>query len=131
MTDASAARCRARRSSLLVSIAHAKPLSVGINCALGAGAMRPYVKTLAEIAAGVHCYPNAGLYPLSETGYDETPETTAAETGSWRGRDSSISPGLLRHCARAYPGDRGTPGAYRPENPVLRRPRASAAWSRA
>ncbi len=63
-----------------ISIAHAKPLSVGINCALGAEAMRPYVKTLAEIAdCYVHCYPNAGLpNPLSETGYDETPETTAA-----------------------------------------------------
>lgn len=63
------------------SIAHAKPFVVGINCALGANAMRPYVKALSEVAdCYVHCYPNAGLpNPLSETGYDETPEDTASQ----------------------------------------------------
>lgn len=63
------------------SIAHAKPFVVGINCALGANAMRPYVKALSDVAdCYVHCYPNAGLpNPLSETGYDETPEDTASQ----------------------------------------------------
>ncbi len=62
------------------SLRHAKPFCVGVNCAMGAEAMRPYVKTLSTIAdTYVHCYPNAGLpNPLSETGYDETPEITSA-----------------------------------------------------
>lgn len=61
------------------SISHAQPLCVGVNCALGGDAMRPYVRALAEIAdCYVHCYPNAGLpNPLSETGYDETPQHTS------------------------------------------------------
>ena len=62
------------------SIRHAKPLAVGINCALGAKDMRPYIAELSRLANSfISCYPNAGLpNPLSETGYDETPETTAA-----------------------------------------------------
>ena len=62
------------------SIAHAKPLGVGLNCALGADAMRPYLQALSKNAdCFVHCYPNAGLpNPLSETGYDEKPEDTAS-----------------------------------------------------
>ncbi len=62
------------------SIRHAEPLSVGINCALGAGEMRPYIEALSEIAdTRISCYPNAGLpNPLSETGYDETPEAMAS-----------------------------------------------------
>jgi len=62
-----------------VSVKHAKPLSVGINCALGADLMKPYVKDLAEIAdCYISCYPNAGLpNPLSDTGYDELPHHTA------------------------------------------------------
>ncbi|MGE0632358.1 MAG: methionine synthase, partial [Pseudobdellovibrionaceae bacterium] len=61
------------------SIGHAKPLSVGINCALGAPEMRPYIQELSKIAdTYVSCYPNAGLpNPLSPTGYDETPESLA------------------------------------------------------
>ena len=62
------------------SIRHAKPFSVGINCALGGAAMRPYVEELARIAeCYVTCYPNAGLpNPMSDTGFDETPETTSS-----------------------------------------------------
>jgi len=62
------------------SIAHAKPLSVGINCALGAKEMRPYIEELSRIAGCyISCYPNAGLpNPLSPTGYDETPSMTSA-----------------------------------------------------
>jgi 5-methyltetrahydrofolate--homocysteine methyltransferase len=61
------------------SVRHAKPLSVGINCALGAKEMRPYIAELSRIAdCYVSCYPNAGLpNPLSETGYDETPADTS------------------------------------------------------
>ena len=62
------------------SVRHAKPLAVGINCALGATEMRPYVEALSNIAdCYISCYPNAGLpNPLSETGYDEKPEDTSA-----------------------------------------------------
>src|SRR4051812_45832087 len=60
------------------SIRHAKPFSVGINCALGGRAMRPYVEELARIAeCYVTCYPNAGL-PNAFGGYDETPADMAA-----------------------------------------------------
>jgi 5-methyltetrahydrofolate--homocysteine methyltransferase len=61
------------------SIRHVEPLAVGINCALGAALMRPYIEELARVAdCYVSCYPNAGLpNPMAETGYDETPPTTA------------------------------------------------------
>ena len=60
-----------------VSVAHARPFSVGINCALGAGEMRPYVEELARIApAYISCYPNAGL-PNAFGEYDESPEQTS------------------------------------------------------
>ncbi len=61
------------------SVRHARPLSVGINCALGATEMRPYIETLSKIAdCYISCYPNAGLpNPLAATGYDETPEMTS------------------------------------------------------
>jgi 5-methyltetrahydrofolate--homocysteine methyltransferase len=63
------------------SVRHARPLAVGLNCALGAALMRPYVEELAKVAADtyVSCYPNAGLpNPMSETGFDETPQVTGA-----------------------------------------------------
>ncbi len=62
------------------SVRHAKPMSVGINCALGAKEMRPYIEELSGIAdCYVSCYPNAGLpNPLSETGYDQTPADTSS-----------------------------------------------------
>ncbi|HEV8690253.1 MAG TPA: homocysteine S-methyltransferase family protein [Ideonella sp.] len=61
------------------SVRHARPLAVGLNCALGAALMRPYIEELARIAGETlfSCYPNAGLpNPMSETGFDETPEVT-------------------------------------------------------
>ncbi|SNR61202.1 methionine synthase (B12-dependent) [Methylobacillus rhizosphaerae] len=62
------------------SIRHARPLTVGLNCALGAALMRPYAEELSKIADTFVCiYPNAGLpNPMSETGFDETPEDTSA-----------------------------------------------------
>ncbi|MCX7194656.1 MAG: methionine synthase, partial [Proteobacteria bacterium] len=61
------------------SLSHTKPLSIGLNCALGAELMRPYVEELSRVATTyVSAHPNAGLpNPLSETGYDESPEYTA------------------------------------------------------
>ncbi|MCI3951620.1 MAG: methionine synthase [Burkholderiales bacterium] len=62
------------------SMRHARPFSVGLNCALGAKLMRPYIEEIAQVADTYVCaYPNAGLpNPLAATGYDETPEQTAA-----------------------------------------------------
>src|SRR6266850_2370477 len=62
------------------SLRHAQPIAVGLNCALGAKLMRPYIEELSKVAdTFISCYPNAGLpNPLSETGYDETPEYTSA-----------------------------------------------------
>jgi len=62
------------------SVRHARPLAVGLNCALGAALMRPYIQELARVASDtfISCYPNAGLpNPMSETGFDETPEVTS------------------------------------------------------
>ena len=60
-----------------VSIAHARPFSVGINCSLGAHGMRPYVVELARISpAYISCYPNAGL-PNAFGEYDESPDQTS------------------------------------------------------
>jgi 5-methyltetrahydrofolate--homocysteine methyltransferase len=61
-----------------VSMEHARPFSVGINCALGAREMRPYLAELARISTSrVSCYPNAGL-PNAFGEYDEHPDETAA-----------------------------------------------------
>ena len=62
------------------SIRHAKPLTVGLNCALGAALMRPYAEELSKIADTHICiYPNAGLpNPMSDTGFDEKPQDTSS-----------------------------------------------------
>lgn len=62
------------------SVRHMQPLAIGLNCALGAALMRPYIQELSKVAADtfISCYPNAGLpNPMSETGFDEKPEDTA------------------------------------------------------
>jgi 5-methyltetrahydrofolate--homocysteine methyltransferase len=61
------------------SVQHAGAISVGLNCALGAQEMRPYLQALDPlIDCALSCYPNAGLpNPLAPTGYDETPEMLA------------------------------------------------------
>jgi 5-methyltetrahydrofolate--homocysteine methyltransferase len=67
------------------SIAHARPFSVGINCALGARDMRPYVAELARIAdCYISCYPNAGL-PNAFGQYDEQPADTSAALREFAG----------------------------------------------
>ncbi len=60
------------------SVRHARPLAIGLNCALGAADMRPYVAELSRVAdTFVSCYPNAGL-PNAFGEYDEAPDQTAA-----------------------------------------------------
>ncbi|MFW7345235.1 MULTISPECIES: methionine synthase [unclassified Pigmentiphaga] len=61
------------------SVRHARPITIGLNCALGAALMRPYIAELSKISDTFVCvYPNAGLpNPLSDTGFDETPEDTS------------------------------------------------------
>jgi 5-methyltetrahydrofolate--homocysteine methyltransferase len=65
------------------SVAHAEPLSIGLNCALGARQLRQYVNDIGRVApVFVSAHPNAGL-PNEMGGYDETPETMAAQLGEW------------------------------------------------
>ena len=94
------------------SIAHARPLCVGVNCALGAAEMRPYVEELSTIAdTYVSAYPNAGL-PNAFGGYDEDPDTTArllrefAEAGfvNLVGGCCGTTPDHIRAMARAMEG---------------------------
>jgi 5-methyltetrahydrofolate--homocysteine methyltransferase len=65
------------------SVRHARPLAVGLNCALGAKELRPYVEELARIAETyVSCHPNAGL-PNAFGEYDDTPESMAGHAAEW------------------------------------------------
>src|SRR5688572_30141108 len=96
------------------SVRHARPLTVGLNCALGAKLMRPYIEELSAVAdTFVLAYPNAGLpNPLAETGYDETPEQTAsflrefAESGfiNVAGGCCGTTPAHIRAIAEALDG---------------------------
>jgi len=93
------------------SLRHARPIAVGLNCALGAKLMRPYIEELSKVAdTFISCYPNAGLpNPLSETGYDETPQYTSgllrefAESGFLNivGGCCGTTPAHIRAIARA------------------------------
>jgi len=67
------------------AVRHVNPLAVGLNCALGAALMRPYIEEIARVAdTFVSCYPNAGLpNPMADTGYDETPPQTAHLLGEF------------------------------------------------
>jgi 5-methyltetrahydrofolate--homocysteine methyltransferase len=94
------------------SIQHANPLVVGVNCALGAADMRPYVAELARLSGGyVACHPNAGL-PNAFGGYDQTPEETAgllrefADSGLVNivGGCCGTTPGHIRQIASAVAG---------------------------
>ena len=75
------------------SIAHAQPLLVGLNCALGPAQLRPYVETLAGLAdTHVSVHPNAGL-PNEFGGYDETPEAMAAVLDDFAARNDETDSG--------------------------------------
>ncbi len=71
--------------AFLTSIAHARPMVVGLNCALGPGEMEPYIEELAHgTSLYTSAYPNAGLPdPLSPTGFPETPESLAPQLAKW------------------------------------------------
>ncbi|WP_242107705.1 homocysteine S-methyltransferase family protein [Luteimonas aquatica] len=79
ITDASGRTLSGQTAeAFYASVSHARPLSVGLNCALGASDLRPHVETLATVAdAYVSAHPNAGL-PNAFGEYDETPEDMAA-----------------------------------------------------
>src|SRR5881392_2580177 len=71
--------------AFLVSISHARPLILGLNCALGPDEMEPFIEELSRIAPFyVGAYPNAGLPdPLSPTGFPETPVSFAPKLAAW------------------------------------------------
>lgn len=90
-----------------ISVSHAKPLSVGLNCALGAKEMRPHIEELSEIAGCyTSAYPNAGL-PNAFGEYDEQPEETAHILEDWAregfvnivGGCCGTTPDHIRHIA--------------------------------
>lgn len=92
-----------------VSIAHAKPLSVGLNCALGAQEMRPHIEELSQIAqCFTSAYPNAGL-PNAMGEYDEQPHQTAHFIEDWAregfvnivGGCCGTTPDHIKHIAQA------------------------------
>jgi 5-methyltetrahydrofolate--homocysteine methyltransferase len=94
------------------SIMHAKPLSVGLNCALGAKEMRPHVEELSQIAACyTSAYPNAGL-PNAMGEYDEHPADTAHFIEEWAkegfvnivGGCCGTTPDHIRHIAEHVKG---------------------------
>jgi len=106
------------------SVRHARPFAVGLNCALGAEIMRPYIAELSRIADTlVAAYPNAGL-PNAMGGYDETPEETSAMLGEWArsglvnilGGCCGTTPDHVRLIAAAVEG--------LPPRPIPERPRA-------
>ena len=90
-----------------ISVEHADPLVVGVNCSLGAAQMRPFVEDLARVATTyVACYPNAGL-PNAFGGYDEQPADTSRFLGEFA-RDGLVN--IVGGCCGTTPehvrGDR-------------------------
>jgi 5-methyltetrahydrofolate--homocysteine methyltransferase len=94
------------------SLSHAQPLSIGLNCALGADQLRQYVEEMARVAdAYVSSHPNAGL-PNEFGGYDETPETMATQIAEWArsgflnivGGCCGTSPAHIKAIAQAVAG---------------------------
>jgi 5-methyltetrahydrofolate--homocysteine methyltransferase len=124
ITDASGRTLSGQTAeAFYASIAHGRPLSVGLNCALGAKDLRPHVETLARIVDGyVSAHPNAGL-PNAFAEYDETPEEMAAtlkefaESGllNFVGGCCGTTPDHIRAIAEAVAGvaPRRLPGAAR------------------
>src|SRR5713101_2488782 len=100
--------------AFLISIAHARPLVVGLNCSLGPDEMEPYIEELARISPYyLSAYPNAGLPdPLSETGFPELPETLAPKLQKWAkngwlnlvGGCCGTTPEHIREIAKAVRG---------------------------
>lgn len=95
-----------------ISIAHAEPLSVGLNCALGANEMRPHIEELSGLATCfTSAYPNAGL-PNAFGEYDEQPEETAHIIEEWAkegflnivGGCCGTTPDHIKHIAEQVKG---------------------------
>ena len=107
------------------SLIHAEPISIGLNCALGAEELRQYVEELSRVAnCYVSAHPNAGLpNPLAPTGYDDTPENMAGHIAEWArsgylnivGGCCGTSPDFIRAIAKAV---EGVPPRKIPEIPV-------------
>ncbi len=106
------------------SIKHAKPFTVGLNCALGAEMMRPYIAELARVADTlIAAHPNAGL-PNEFGAYDETPQHMCGNLGEWAksglvnilGGCCGTTPDHIRHIAHAV--------EHAPPRKVPERPRA-------
>ena len=82
------------------SVRHARPFSIGLNCALGAAAMREHLAEIAEVAGALVCaYPNAGL-PNAFGQYDESPEYMAAQIGGFA-RDGLVN--IVGGCCGSTP----------------------------
>src|SRR5688500_8838640 len=106
------------------SVRHAQPVAIGLNCALGAKELRPYVEELAGICASrVSCHPNAGL-PNAFGEYDDTPESMARHVGEWA-RNGWLN--IVGGCCGTTPEHiRAMAEAVRdvPPRPLPERPRA-------
>ncbi|HKI61999.1 MAG TPA: methionine synthase [Mariprofundaceae bacterium] len=105
------------------SLAHARPISIGLNCALGASELRQYVEELSgTVSCAINAHPNAGL-PNAFGSYDETPEDMAAEIKEWAesgflniiGGCCGTGPEHIRAMAKAVAG---IPPRPAPDQPV-------------
>jgi len=86
--------------AFVISVSHAKPMAIGLNCALGALEMRPFIEAIGKATdAYVLCYPNAGL-PNTFGGYDEEPHTTGENMGQFA-RDGLVN--LVGGCCGTTP----------------------------
>ncbi|HEY5993368.1 MAG TPA: methionine synthase [Gallionellaceae bacterium] len=107
------------------SLAHVRPLSIGLNCALGAEELRQYVAEMSRVAnCYVSAHPNAGLpNPLAPTGYDDTPENMAGHIREWAtsgflniiGGCCGTSPAFIKAIAETV---KDIPPRRIPDNPV-------------
>ena len=115
------------------SVRHARPLAIGLNCALGAAEIRPYLAELSRVAdCFISCYPNAGL-PNEFGEYDETPDqmSTVLERVHRRGPDQPRRRLLRHHTRPTSPASPTSSTAPRRASRPSRSPRcASPAWSR-
>ncbi len=107
------------------SLAHANPISIGLNCALGAEELRQYVEEMSRVAnCYVSAHPNAGLpNPLAESGYDDTPENMSGHIKEWAqsgflniiGGCCGTSPAFIKAIAETV---KDIPPRKIPKNPV-------------
>ena len=115
------------------SVRHARPITIGFNCALGAEDLRAHIADIGRVADTLVCaYPNAGL-PNEFGQYDESPEYMARLIGEFAAsRPRQHRRRLLRHHAGPYRGDcrRGRAAQAARRFPRSNRGCGSRAWSR-